>query len=73
MLEPFARLFLFSDGVFEIDRPDGPMWKYGDFKAFLATLTPDDEATMDKVVNHVHHLHGEGSLADDFSLVEIRF
>jgi len=72
-LEPFARLFLFSDGVFEIDRTDGAMWKYGDFKAYLSTLPPDDEAMMDKVVNHVREIRGQDSLADDFSLVEIRF
>jgi sigma-B regulation protein RsbU (phosphoserine phosphatase) len=72
-VEPFSRLFLFSDGVFEIDQPDGSMWKYGDFKQFLATLPAEDETMMDKVVNHVHQLHGSDSLADDFSLVEITF
>jgi hypothetical protein len=49
------------------------MWKYGDFKAFLATLPSDDEAMMEKVVSHVREIHGQDSLADDFSLVKIRF
>ena len=30
-LGPFARLVVYSDGVYEIDRPDGPMWKLDEF------------------------------------------
>ena len=72
-VDPFAQLFLFSDGVFEIEKPDGTMWKYSDFKEFLASLPLDDETTMDCVLNNIRQLHGSGGLADDFSLVRITF
>jgi phosphoserine phosphatase RsbU/P len=72
-LGAFARLFLFSDGVFEVERPDGSMWKYGDFKQYLAALPADAPAAMDRIQEEVYRLRGSRSLADDFSLVQITF
>jgi sigma-B regulation protein RsbU (phosphoserine phosphatase) len=71
-LGPYARLFLFSDGVYEIDRMDGPMWTFDEFVKFFATLPPD-EAPMDRLLAHVRQMHGSDTLADDFSMVSIAF
>src|SRR5262249_1853042 len=40
----FARLLLYSDGVSEIARPDGTMWKLQEFVDFVSGL-PSDEPT----------------------------
>ncbi len=39
-LGPFAELLLFSDGVFEIERPDGAMWTFEEFTQFTSTVPP---------------------------------
>ncbi|MBL8799444.1 MAG: SpoIIE family protein phosphatase, partial [Planctomycetia bacterium] len=41
-LEPYARLFIFSDGAFEVGRPGGKMWSYNDFFAYMSALPPDE-------------------------------
>jgi sigma-B regulation protein RsbU (phosphoserine phosphatase) len=71
-LGPFARLLLYSDGVYEIDRPGRPMWKYKEFVEFVSTL-PREEPVADQLLAHVRQLHGSDLLADDFSVLEVRF
>jgi phosphoserine phosphatase RsbU/P len=71
-LGAFAQLYLFSDGVFEIAKPDGTMWKYDEFVQFMETL-PGDESALDLVLRQARSLHGQETLADDFSLVQVTF
>jgi sigma-B regulation protein RsbU (phosphoserine phosphatase) len=70
-LGPFARVLLYSDGVYEIDRPDGPMWTMKEFIDFVSGL-PCDAPWADQILAHVRRLHGLDILADDFSVVELR-
>jgi sigma-B regulation protein RsbU (phosphoserine phosphatase) len=71
-VESGAKLYLFSDGVFEIDLPDGEMWKYENFIEFLSEGTLS-ESLMDRLLERVQYLHGSDRLSDDFSIVEIAF
>jgi phosphoserine phosphatase RsbU/P len=69
-----AQLLLYSDGVFEIERPDGTMWKFAEFVEFVSALPKEPEpATMDLLLAHVRQMRGGPTLADDFSLVEVCF
>jgi phosphoserine phosphatase RsbU/P len=65
-----AKLFLFSDGVFEIEQTDGEMWKYDEFLEFMRNST-SGEPLMDRLLGHVQQLHGSNQLGDDFSIVEM--
>jgi phosphoserine phosphatase RsbU/P len=71
-LGPYARLFLFSDGVFEIEQPGGAMWKFEPFTQWLAGVAAGDGA-MDRLLEHVRKLHGAETLGDDFSMVQAEF
>ena len=71
-LGPFAELLLFSDGVFEIERPDGAMWTFDDFARFAATL-PAGPGRIDRLLAEARRLRGADMLADDFSMVRIVF
>lgn len=73
-IEPAARLYVVSDGTFEIRRPDGSMWPTAEFHQLVAETarrTPDGggAADLDALFAHVKSLHGPGSLEDDFSIV----
>jgi phosphoserine phosphatase RsbU/P len=68
-----ARLMLYSDGVFEIERPDGTMWKYAEFVRYVSAMPVEGEPTMDRLLSHVRQMREVPGLADDFSLVEIVF
>jgi phosphoserine phosphatase RsbU/P len=63
-----VRLYVVSDGTFEITGPDGTMW---DFAEFQASFTANDEpaADLDRLFARVKALHGPGPLDDDFSIV----
>jgi phosphoserine phosphatase RsbU/P len=69
---PGMRLYLFSDGVFEIDKPDGEMWKFEAFVDFLSAEIAQG-SVMDRLIAHVKALHGSERLSDDFSMVEVAF
>jgi sigma-B regulation protein RsbU (phosphoserine phosphatase) len=71
-VEPGARLVLYSDGVYEIARPDGGMWALEEFVEFLTPLAGKDDL-MDRLYGHVRQLHGAETLNDDFSILEIRW
>jgi sigma-B regulation protein RsbU (phosphoserine phosphatase) len=71
-LGPHARVLVYSDGVFEVERPDGSMWRFSEFVDFVKTLPTDDKPVLDRLHAHVRDMHGPGPFADDFSLVELR-
>ena len=69
-----GRLFLFSDGVFEINRAEtDTMWPFKEFVAFVAALPANDKAPMDRLLEHVRKLRGSETLDDDFSMLRLRF
>jgi sigma-B regulation protein RsbU (phosphoserine phosphatase) len=70
-LGPFARLLLFSDGVYEIELvSDGSTWKYDHLVEYLSSLSLESPVS-DSLLGHVRSIGGSDSLADDFSIVEI--
>ena len=72
VLDPRARLFIFSDGVFEIEKTDGENWSFDEFLQFMATI-PTEVNAMDTLLTHARQLHGSNTLADDFSMLELTF
>ncbi|VTS00861.1 SpoIIE family protein phosphatase [Tuwongella immobilis] len=71
-LGPQAELFLFSDGVFEIEQPDGKMWQFHEFVEFMDGLAPGP-SRMDRLHTHAKRLRGMETLNDDFSILCARF
>jgi sigma-B regulation protein RsbU (phosphoserine phosphatase) len=70
-----SRLFLYSDGAFEIDRPDGSMTCLGDWVDYLTTATREDNGRglPERAYRHALEVRGEPTLADDFALVQLNF
>jgi sigma-B regulation protein RsbU (phosphoserine phosphatase) len=70
---PGSRLFIYSDGAFEISRPDGSMWAFDDFLKTLSAPAAGPESRMDALVSHVRKLSEREDFNDDFSMVEMVF
>jgi sigma-B regulation protein RsbU (phosphoserine phosphatase) len=67
---PGARLFLMTDGMFEIKKPDGSMLEFDEFLELLAQLSPSgSSAELDRLVHTLRALHGPGPLEDDLSII----
>jgi serine phosphatase RsbU (regulator of sigma subunit) len=69
-----ARLYVISDGTFEVSRPDGAMMELEALEAFLAAQPPaDGAADLDRLLAHLRAEHGGDALDDDFSIVRLAF
>jgi serine phosphatase RsbU (regulator of sigma subunit) len=66
-----ARLFLFSDGVHEISRPDGSMQKFDVFEDALERAVPDGKSELDELLRLAREIHGTETLEDDFSIIKM--
>ena len=73
-VEAFGLLSLYSDGAFEVERPDGSTWPFGDFVEYMGkvTRTPEDPG-MDRLIRYAREMKGSDEFADDFSIVELSF
>ena len=69
---PGARLLVYSDGVFEIEKTDGQMWAYPEF---VERIAPEfgKEGLIDSHLDFARAFGGQDVLGDDFSMVEVRF
>jgi len=72
-LEKPCSLYLFSDGVFEVEDSDGTMWGFDKFREFVARCRGAEEPVLERLVSHVKSLRQAETLEDDFSIVEVHF
>jgi sigma-B regulation protein RsbU (phosphoserine phosphatase) len=70
---PGSTLFLMSDGVYEITRPDGTMWTFSEFAQLMAASAGAGKPEIEELSKTVHTMCGAGPLDDDFSIVKLQF
>jgi phosphoserine phosphatase RsbU/P len=75
-VEAFNKLFIFSDGVYEVFRPDGSMLSIREFVDYLyefasKTDAPGDD--VDYIIKFIRSLQGKEAFDDDFSIVKFTF
>ncbi len=69
-IEAGATLYVFSDGVYEVERPDGSMWTLDELADYLAKA-PENE--MDALYALLREMRQADTLEDDFSMLRVRF
>jgi phosphoserine phosphatase RsbU/P len=73
-VESYGLLSLYSDGAFEIERPDGTAWAFGDFIEFMEKVPRTPEQTgMDGLIRFANEFKGVDEFVDDLSMVEFQF
>ena len=73
MVEPGSRLYFFSDGAFEIPRPDGEgLLMPSGLADMLQVSVRGGAVDLDPIVDELRGLAG-GSFHDDFSIVSVQF
>ncbi len=68
-----GKLYLFSDGVYEITKTDGTKLTFDQFIQLLAAPSVTGVSDLDRISRRLEGVHGSGSFEDDFSLVQIVF
>lgn len=70
---PDARLYVFSDGVYEVDPPEGLMWTLDELGAYLLQNDVVAGEDIDTLYRTMQAYHGREILEDDFSMMVMRF
>jgi phosphoserine phosphatase RsbU/P len=68
-----SRLYLFSDGVFEVQRPDGKMTTFDEFLELMKRADVAGQSDLDQLLQHLLQIRGGSTLEDDFSIVRFAF
>jgi phosphoserine phosphatase RsbU/P len=66
-----ARLFLFSDGAYEIIRPDGTLLEFEAFEEVLTRGVPQGASELEDLLHFVQDVNGSEDLGDDFSIIKM--
>ena len=70
---PGARLYIFSDGVYEVDPPEGNMWTLEELGTYLLHNKPEKGEDIDGLYRKMQAYHGQDILEDDFSMLAVHF
>ena len=68
-----AKLFVFSDGAFEIERPDGTFWDEHGLMAYLSQEFPEGKTELDDLQEVLLEMRGKPILDDDYSILCVEF
>lgn len=69
-LPVICKLYLFSDGIFEVHKRDGSMLNFNEFSNILHQQAVSDTRDLTKIITKVQGITGTASFRDDVSLVE---
>jgi len=70
---PGAKLYVLSDGAFEIEQPDGEMWPFEQFVAAVRATGSMQEGEVDYLYKRAQQVLEGNALQDDFTMLRIRF
>jgi sigma-B regulation protein RsbU (phosphoserine phosphatase) len=68
-----ARLYIFSDGAYEVDRPGGAMWTLEELRDHLLADSPDESSQIEGLYRFLQEMRGQATLDDDFSMLKVSF
>ncbi|HEY3276604.1 MAG TPA: SpoIIE family protein phosphatase [Syntrophorhabdaceae bacterium] len=68
-----AKLYIFSDGAYEVKMKDGPMWSLGGLKEYLLAGPQNGLSEIENLYTTLQGMQGSKDLDDDFSMLKIEF
>jgi PAS domain S-box-containing protein len=68
-----SRLYVFSDGVYDITKADGSIWGFNEFLEFSVESFNVDHSNLDRLLSYAQELSQEEEFEDDFTILEIVF
>jgi sigma-B regulation protein RsbU (phosphoserine phosphatase) len=66
-------LYLFSDGIYEIQLDNGDIWGLNNFTNILLQTTKKDHRNLEQVIAGVHVINKSNNFDDDLSILKIVF
>ncbi len=72
-IEEFSSLYIFSDGIYEINSASGRNWDFDSFVSLLQERYEREDFNLDEILNHLLTLNSKTVFDDDLSILEITF
>ncbi|MEA5620307.1 SpoIIE family protein phosphatase [Cronbergia sp. UHCC 0137] len=72
-IELFSTLYIFSDGAYEINQPDGTLWSLDRFIQLLVSLQHSVKNELDYILNYLINLNSKEAFEDDLSILQVKF
>ncbi|UCD80311.1 MAG: PP2C family protein-serine/threonine phosphatase [Desulfobacterales bacterium] len=66
-------MYIFSDGVYEIPKVDGSMWRLKEFAEFVKQSNRTGNSDIERIYKYARNLNRYDAFEDDFTLVEVVF
>ena len=66
-----ARLYIFSDGVYDITKEDGSIWGLEGFLEFMQQQADKTHLNLDRLFSYVQQVNQTDSFEDDFTILEV--
>jgi len=66
-------LYIFSDGVYEVQKPDGTTWSYKEFVNYIKKVKKDGQSVLDRLYEYVRRIGKSDTFDDDFTILEVVF
>ncbi|OKH46737.1 regulator [Calothrix sp. HK-06] len=68
-----SKLYLFSDGAYEITKTNGKLWGLDAFIKMLGDLHHPIDTRLDEIIIHLKTLNAKDAFDDDLSILQARF
>lgn len=72
-VKPGSRLYVYSDGVYEITKDDGSMVSLDEFVTLLSQPDTEGQDPLDRIQQYTQKINGPGAYDDDYSIMQIVF
>ncbi len=72
-ISPSSQLYIFSDGIYEIERSDGTVWGLDEFIELLKDFQKRPQQNLDKLLRQVQSWNSKARFHDDLSVVQVEF
>lgn len=68
-----SRLYVFSDGVFDITKIDGSIWGFNKFLEFMTKTFNAEHSVLEDILDYARGISQKEEFDDDFTILEIFF
>ena len=68
-----SRLYVFSDGVFDITKIDGSIWGFNKFLEFMTKTFNAEHSVLEGILDYARGISQKEEFDDDFTILEIFF
>ena len=72
-IQPLSRLYIFSDGIYEIEQSNGRLWELDQFITLLNKHQIQPQYNLEQLLSQIRTLNPKENFDDDLSIIQVNF